>query len=116
VRRDCSSRFSPGNRCGTFGAGSVGWVASEEAFFKSIPLLGGANFFKLRASTGVLGDQNIGDLSYVVPIAQNANYVNNGPSGHHGGVGRRDADAGGETPTCAGSATAPPTSASTSGC
>jgi TonB-linked SusC/RagA family outer membrane protein len=81
VRRDCSSRFSPGNRCGTFGAGSVGWVASEEAFFKSIPLLGGANFFKLRASTGVLGDQNIGDLSYVVPIAQNANYVNNGPSG-----------------------------------
>ncbi len=80
-RRDCSSRFSPGNRCGTFGAGSVGWVASEEAFWRSIPLLGGASFFKVRASTGVLGDQNIGDLRYFVPVAQNVNYVTNGPSG-----------------------------------
>jgi outer membrane receptor protein involved in Fe transport len=56
-------------------------VASEEGFWKSIPLLGGADFFKLRASTGVLGDQNIGDLRYFTPIAQNANYVTNGPSG-----------------------------------
>jgi TonB-linked SusC/RagA family outer membrane protein len=81
ARRDCSSRFSPGNRCGTFGAGSVGWVVSEEGFWKSIPLLGGADFLKLRASTGVLGDQNIGDLRYFVPVSQNANYVTNGPSG-----------------------------------
>jgi TonB-linked SusC/RagA family outer membrane protein len=81
ARRDCSSRFSPGNRCGTFGAGSVGWVASEEGFWQGIPLLGRADFFKLRASTGVLGDQNIGDLRYFVPVAQNANYVTNGPSG-----------------------------------
>jgi TonB-linked SusC/RagA family outer membrane protein len=81
ARRDCSSRFSPGSRCGSFGAGSIGWVASEEGFWKSIPLLGGADFFKLRASTGVLGDQNIGDLRYFVPVAQNANYVTNGPSG-----------------------------------
>ncbi len=81
ARRDCSSRFSPGNRCGTFGAGSVGWVASEEGFWQAIPLLGRADFFKLRASTGVLGDQNIGDLRYFVPVAQNANYVTNGPSG-----------------------------------
>jgi TonB-linked SusC/RagA family outer membrane protein len=81
VRRDCSTRFSPGNRCGTFGAGSLGWVASEEAFFKSVPLLGGADFFKLRVSTGVLGDQNIGDLAYVVPVAQNQNYVFGGTTG-----------------------------------
>ncbi|MGZ8492304.1 MAG: SusC/RagA family TonB-linked outer membrane protein [Gemmatirosa sp.] len=81
TRRDCSSRFSPGNRCGTFGAGSIGWVASEEGFWQAIPLLGRADFFKLRASTGVLGDQNIGDLRYFVPVAQNVNYVTNGPSG-----------------------------------
>ena len=81
VRRDCSSRFSAGNRCGNFGAGSLGWVASEEPFFKAIPVLGGADFLKLRVSAGVLGDQNIGDLSYVVPVAQNQNYVVNGPSG-----------------------------------
>jgi TonB-linked SusC/RagA family outer membrane protein len=81
ARRDCSSRFSPGNRCGNFGAGSLGWVVSEEGFWGSLPLLGRADFFKLRASTGVLGDQNIGDLRYFVPIAQNINYVVNGPSG-----------------------------------
>lgn len=78
ARHDCSSRFSPSNRCGNFGAASVGWVASEEGFFKSIPLLGRADFLKLRASTGVLGDQNIGDFAYVAPIGQNINYIFNG--------------------------------------
>ena len=81
ARRDCSSRFSPGNRCGTFGAGSLGWVVSEEGFWNSLPLLGRADFLKLRVSSGVLGDQNIGDLRYFVPVAQNVNYVTNGPTG-----------------------------------
>lgn len=78
ARHDCSSRFSPGNRCGNFGAGSVGWVASEEGFFKSLPLLNRADFLKLRASTGVLGDQNIGDFAFIAPIASNINYIFNG--------------------------------------
>ena len=82
ARRDCSSRFSPGNRCGTFGAGSIGWVMSEEGFWDAIPVLGRASFFKLRGSTGVLGDQNIGDLRYFVQIAPNVNYINNGGSGY----------------------------------
>lgn len=77
-RRDCSSRFSPGNRCGSFGAGSIGWVASDEQFFKSIPLVSRASFVKLRASLGVLGDQNIGDFAYVAPIGSNINYIFNG--------------------------------------
>jgi TonB-linked SusC/RagA family outer membrane protein len=66
VRRDCSSRFSPGNRCGTFGAGSVGWVASEEGFFRTSRPRGPTSS-AARASPGVLGDQNIGDLRYFVP-------------------------------------------------
>ena len=74
TRRDCSTRFSPADRCGVFGAGSLGWVVSEEGFFKSIPLLGGAESFKLRASTGVLGDQNINDFGYLGLIALNRNY------------------------------------------
>jgi TonB-linked SusC/RagA family outer membrane protein len=78
ARHDCSSRFSPGNRCGNFGAGSVGWVASDEGFFKSIPLLNRADFLKLRASTGVLGDQNIGDFAFIAPIVSNINYIFNG--------------------------------------
>jgi TonB-linked SusC/RagA family outer membrane protein len=77
-RHDCSSRFSPGNRCGNFGAVSLGWVASEEGFFKSIPLVNRADFLKLRASTGVLGDQNIGDFAFIAPIVSNINYIFNG--------------------------------------
>jgi TonB-linked SusC/RagA family outer membrane protein len=77
-RRDCSSRFSPGNRCGSFGAGSLGWVVSDEGFYNGIPLVNHATFLKLRASTGVLGDQNIGDFAYVAPIGSNQNYIFNG--------------------------------------
>jgi TonB-linked SusC/RagA family outer membrane protein len=78
ARHDCSSRFSPGNRCGNFGAGSIGWVASEEGFYKSIPILNRTDFLKLRASTGVLGDQNIGDFAFIAPIVSNINYIFNG--------------------------------------
>ncbi|HET7457888.1 MAG TPA: SusC/RagA family TonB-linked outer membrane protein [Gemmatimonadaceae bacterium] len=75
VRHDCSSRFSASNKCGNFGAGSLGWVASEESFWSSIPVLGRADFFKLRASSGILGDQNIGDFAFGVPVSQNINYL-----------------------------------------
>ncbi|MDB4892439.1 MAG: TonB-dependent outer membrane protein SusC/RagA, partial [Gemmatimonadetes bacterium] len=78
ARHDCSSRFSPDNRCGNFGAASIGWVLSEESFYKSLPLLNRLDFLKLRASAGVLGDQNIGDFAYLAPIATNVNYVFNG--------------------------------------
>jgi TonB-linked SusC/RagA family outer membrane protein len=72
VRRDGSSRFGPNNRWGVFSAGSLGWVVSEEGFYRSVPLLGRASFLKLRASTGTLGNQDIGDYRYSVPITQNS--------------------------------------------
>jgi TonB-dependent starch-binding outer membrane protein SusC len=78
ARHDCSSRFSPENRCGNFGAGSVGWVVSEESFYHALPLVNRLGFLKLRASTGVLGDQNIGDFAYLAPISSNINYIFNG--------------------------------------
>jgi TonB-linked SusC/RagA family outer membrane protein len=56
VRRDGSSRFAPKNRWGTFGSLGLGWVASEEDFFKK--LAPGIDFLKLRASFGKLGNQN----------------------------------------------------------
>jgi TonB-linked SusC/RagA family outer membrane protein len=71
VRRDGSSRFGPNNRWGTFAAASVGWVASQEGFFRAIPVIGRASFLKLRASTGTLGNQDIGDYGFSVPIDQN---------------------------------------------
>lgn len=56
VRRDGSSRFAPQNRWGTFGSVGLGWVASEEDFFKE--LAPGVQFMKFRASFGKLGNQN----------------------------------------------------------
>jgi TonB-dependent starch-binding outer membrane protein SusC len=76
IRRDGSSRFGSGNRYGTFGAASVGWVVSDESFYHGIPLLGtAAQYLKLRASTGTLGNQDIGDYQYSAPINQNVNYL-----------------------------------------
>jgi TonB-linked SusC/RagA family outer membrane protein len=71
VRRDGSSRFGANNRWGVFSAGSVGWVISEEGFYRSIPVLNRVDFLKLRASTGTLGNQDIGDYRSSVPIDQN---------------------------------------------
>jgi TonB-dependent starch-binding outer membrane protein SusC len=71
VRRDGSSRFGPNNRWGTFSAISAGWIVSDEGFYKSTPVLGSANYLKLRASTGTLGNQDIGDYRYTVPLDQN---------------------------------------------
>ena len=59
VRRDGSSRFGRNNRNGTFGAGSVGWVVSEESFLKDNRIL---NFLKLRASYGLTGNAEIGNF------------------------------------------------------
>jgi len=76
LRRDGSSRFGPGNRYGTFGAASVGWVLSQEPFYPSIPLLGrDVDYFKLRVSHGVLGNQDIGDYRFSAPINQGLNYL-----------------------------------------
>lgn len=53
IRRDASTNFAPDKRWGTFPSLSLGWVMSEENFFKSnIRFI---NFLKIRASIGMLG-------------------------------------------------------------
>ena len=49
-----SENFAPGRRFGTFPAGSIGWILSEEKFWKPISKI--ASFFKLRASWGLVGN------------------------------------------------------------
>lgn len=56
IRRDGSSKFAPENRWGTFGSVGLGWVASEEDFFKDN--IKGIDFLKLRAAWGKLGNSN----------------------------------------------------------
>lgn len=48
-----SERFAPGNRYGFFPAGAVGWVISEEPFFKNT--VSWINRLKIRYSDGLVG-------------------------------------------------------------
>lgn len=60
ARYDGSSRFPAKNRYGFFPSASAGWIISEEKFFS----LNWIDFFKLRGSWGMLGNQNIGNYPY----------------------------------------------------
>lgn len=72
-RRDGSSRFGRDYRFGNFPSVAVGWNISNERFFE--PYLNKVSNLKLRASFGVLGNQEIGDYQYSAAIASNINYV-----------------------------------------
>jgi TonB-linked SusC/RagA family outer membrane protein len=61
-RYDGSSRFSKGNRWGFFPSVSAGWVVSKEKFMQSVAEY--ISLFKLRASMGLLGNQDITGNGY----------------------------------------------------
>jgi len=56
VRRDGSSRFVE-NKYGIFPSGSIGWRISKESFFDNVTFI---NDLKLRASYGLLGNNEVG--------------------------------------------------------
>lgn len=62
IRRDGSSRFGKGNKFGIFPSIAAGWNLHEESFMK--PLKEQVNEFKVRASYGLLGNENIGLYKY----------------------------------------------------
>ena len=51
------------NGSGLFPAGSIGWIVSEESFFK--PLKKVINYFKVRASVGMVGNDNNGNNRFL---------------------------------------------------
>lgn len=55
IRRDGSSKFGPDSRYGTFPSVALGWRISEESFLDNLTVLSN---LKLRASYGVLGNEN----------------------------------------------------------
>lgn len=62
-RRDGSTRFGPGKKFGTFGSVAAAWIFSEESFIKyNLPFL---SYGKLRASTGIIGGDAVGDFAYL---------------------------------------------------
>ncbi|MGN7788097.1 SusC/RagA family TonB-linked outer membrane protein [Niabella sp. 22666] len=55
-RTDASTNFAPENYWGSFPAASVGWVISDESFFKNN--INWANYLKIRANVGKTGNNN----------------------------------------------------------
>ncbi len=76
IRRDGSSRFAKGHRFGWFPSISAGWVITNEKFME--PLTKYMDYFKIRASWGQVGNQNIGNYMYLAPMAFNNYYYNFG--------------------------------------
>jgi TonB-linked SusC/RagA family outer membrane protein len=73
IRDDGSSRFAKANRWAIFPSASAGWRISEEPFFGSGKKI--ISDLKLRASWGMLGNQNIGTYPYQATIATGQNYT-----------------------------------------
>ena len=63
ARYDGSSRFASGHKWGFFPSASIGWRVSEEPFFASLKNV--VNNFKIRASYGTLGNQNVDNYSFI---------------------------------------------------
>jgi len=62
-RYDGTSRFPKGQRFGFFPSAAIGYIVSNEDFYESIkPYL---QTFKLRASYGELGNQQVGTYAYI---------------------------------------------------
>lgn len=69
-----SERFAPSNRFGFFPSGAVGWVVSEEKFFKeNIPWM---NKLKFRYSDGKVGSDAADERwLYISDYSANGNYI-----------------------------------------
>lgn len=61
LRVDKTSRIIKENRTGVFPGASAGWVLSKESFLRDVDFL---SYLKVRASWGILGNQEIGIYPY----------------------------------------------------
>ncbi|EOS19585.1 SusC/RagA family TonB-linked outer membrane protein [Parabacteroides goldsteinii dnLKV18] len=71
LRHDGSDLFPKDRRWGNFFAGSAAWAVSEESFFQPLKERNILNFFKLRASYGQVGMDNISRFSYLTSYGLN---------------------------------------------
>lgn len=68
-----SENFAEGHRFGFFPAGSLGWIISEESFFKPLkPVVG---YFKVRASYGKVGNDITSDNTRFLYLPDTYNIV-----------------------------------------
>lgn len=78
-----SENFAPDKRFGTFPAGSIGWVVSEEKFWKPIQPV--VNFLKLRATFGLVGNDKISGSRFM--YTSDPYFVNDNGNVYRGGNG-----------------------------
>jgi TonB-linked SusC/RagA family outer membrane protein len=71
IRYEGSSRFSEENRWGVFPAFGAGWRLSDENFMKDSKIISN---LKLRASWGIVGNDNIPTNEFVYTIATGISY------------------------------------------
>ena len=71
LRRDGFSAFGENNRRATFPSVAVGWVLSEENFFRSEKI----GFLKLRLSFGENGNRNIGRYAALSQLSAGKNLI-----------------------------------------
>ncbi len=64
-RRDGSSTFPVEERWGNFPSVGIGWVASEEGFLLNVETI---NFLKVKASWGLLGNNQVPQNAYTVTV------------------------------------------------
>ena len=69
IRRDGSSRLTKNIRWGTFPSVSLGWRFDKESFYPINRNI--INMFKVRASYGELGNENIGEYVYQATMMRN---------------------------------------------
>jgi TonB-dependent starch-binding outer membrane protein SusC len=72
IRRDGSSHFGSNNVYGYFPSVSVGWLASEEGFWKKNTVV---NYLKVRAGYGVNGNDNLSPFLYTSTIVSLGGYT-----------------------------------------
>ncbi|WP_225036927.1 SusC/RagA family TonB-linked outer membrane protein [Winogradskyella sp. SM1960] len=72
LRRDSSTKFGPDNRVAYFPSATAGWVISDEDFFGDSSIF---SFMKLRASYGILGNDQIPNNGYVGQLSGEATYL-----------------------------------------
>lgn len=78
LRIDQTSRIASDHRRGVFPGASAGWVISKEKFFENVSAV---NNLKLRASWGILGNQDIGTYPYQTTLNSTSLYYPFGAGG-----------------------------------
>ncbi|MCE6990198.1 TonB-dependent receptor [Dyadobacter sp. CY323] len=69
MRRDGSSRFGSNNKWGSFPSVSAGWIVSDEDFLATASKL---SYLKIRGSYGVVGNNNIGNYTFIPSIGRSS--------------------------------------------